>query len=91
MKKAFIILASLIVISTLTGCTQNASVREYGGEATIELPVNTKLTDIEWEGEDLWYMTRPMHEDEVAETYTFQEDSSFGALEGTVTIVERKD
>ena len=74
-----------------TGCTTNESVREYGGETTISLPHNTKLTDVEWEGEDLWYMTRPMREDEVAETYTFQEDSSFGVMEGCVKIVESKE
>lgn len=39
----------------------------------------------------IWYLTRPMHEDETAETYEFKQDSSYGVFEGTVTIVEVED
>ena len=32
-----------------------------------------------------------MRNDEYPETYTFQEDSNIGVLEGTVTINERRE
>ena len=39
----------------------------------------------------LWYLTKPMTEDDVAETYKFQESSDLGIMEGTVTVVETKE
>ena len=57
---------------------------------TIELPKGQKLEEITWKDADLWYLTRPMREDENAETHTFQESTEFGVLEGTVTIIETK-
>lgn len=89
MKKIIgIILAVTFCIGIFTGCTENDSVQSYGGSSTIKLPPNTKLIDVEWEEDDLWYMTRPMREDEIAETYSFRESSSYGVMEGCVTIVE---
>ena len=91
MKKVIaLVLTSVIFVCAFAGCTVNQNAREFGVEETVTLPPNEKLTDIEWEGADLWYMTRPMREDEVAETYTFKESSTYGVLEGTITIVESK-
>lgn len=38
--------------------------------------------------DSLWYLTRPMRDDEEPETHTFQQSSEFGVFEGTVTIIE---
>lgn len=85
--KKFILLA--IIMLCLTGC-QNTT-KNWGGSMTIELPKGQKLEEITWKGDsDLWYLTRPMREDEVAETHTFQQDTEFGVFEGTVTIIETK-
>lgn len=85
--KKFILLA--IMVLCLTGC-QNTT-KNWGGSMTIELPKGQKLEEITWKGNsDLWYLTRPMREDEVAETHTFQQDTEFGVFEGTVTIIETK-
>lgn len=85
--KKFILLA--IMVLCLTGC-QNTT-KNWGGSMTIELPKGQKLEEITWKGDsDLWYLTRPMREDEVAETHTFQQDTEFGVFEGTVTIIETK-
>ena len=44
---------------------------------------------ITWkDGGSLWYLTRPMREDEKPETHVFKQSSSYGIFEGTVTIVE---
>lgn len=85
--KKFILLVTMVLC--LTGC-QNTT-KNWGGSMTIELPKGQKLEEITWKGDsDLWYLTRPMREDEVAETHTFQQDTEFGIFEGTVTIIETK-
>ena len=86
MKKAILL---IIMTLCLTGC-QNTT-KNWGGSMTIELPKGQKLEEITWKGDsDLWYLTRPMREDEIAETHTFQQDTEFGIFEGTVTIIETK-
>lgn len=92
MKKFVITLGIIIIfiisIITLSGC--QATVRDFGGEMTLTLPPNTKLEMITWKEDSLWYLTRPMTENDVAETHLFQQSSNFGVFEGTVTIVETK-
>lgn len=56
----------------------------------IELPVNNKLTLVTWKGDNLWVLYRPMRNDEIAETYVYQEDSKWGLLEASYKIVESK-
>ena len=55
----------------------------------MELPACQKLVNASWKDSSLWYLTRPFREGEVAETYSYKEDSSYGVLNGTVTIRER--
>ena len=75
-------------MTILTGCQYTA--KHFGGDYTIELPAGKKLVNITWKDTELWYLTRDMKEGEEAETYTFQEDSTFDVMEGTVTIIETK-
>lgn len=84
-------LAALIAVLSLTGCDQTMA-REFGGSITLTLEPNQKLEMITWKDDDsLWYLTRPMREDEEPETHTFQQSSEFGVFEGTVTVVETKE
>ena len=87
MKKRFLLLLTLITL-TLTGC--QGAARSLGGNVTLKLKPNQKLEVITWKDDSLWYCTRPMREDEVAETHTYQQSSEWGVFEGTVTIVESK-
>lgn len=91
MKKK--ILATLLAVglmaTMLTGC--QGATKSFGGSMTIELEPNTKLELITWKDDSLWYCTRPMREDDIAETHTYQQQSEFGVFEGTVTIVETKE
>jgi hypothetical protein len=87
MKK---ILGLIGIIIVLGSCTQNARVRNFGGEGTINLPQGRKLVNATWKNTQLWYLTRQMRPEEVAETYFFQEESSWGMIEGTYNIVETK-
>lgn len=91
MKKK--ILATLLVVGLMTimftGC--QGATKSFGGSMTIELEPNTKLELITWKDDSLWYCTRQMREDDIAETHTYQQQSEFGVFEGTVTIVETKE
>ena len=93
MKKWKGIIATVGVITALgaTGCTAQSFTKSYGGSMTVNLPANQKLEEITWKEDSLWYLTKPMTEDDIAETHTFQQSSSFGIFEGTVTIVETKE
>ena len=88
MKK--IILSAIAIIALSTSCTENARVKAFGGEGTINLPKGRKLVNVTWKDTEVWYLTRPMRNEDVAETYQFQEESSWGMIEGTYNIVETK-
>lgn len=80
----------LIAIAlSATGC--HGATRDLGGEMTIILEPNQKLELITWEEDSLWILSRPMREDEHAETHTYYEDSEWGVLEGKVTVVEKEE
>lgn len=87
------IIGAIAIVSALgfSGCTPQKAAKSYGGSTTIELPPNQKLEEITWKDDSLWYLMRPMNEDDVAETHTFRQSSSFGIFEGTVTIIESKE
>lgn len=85
MKKIILLITMALC---LTGC--QATTKSFGGSMTIELPKGQKLEEITWKDDSLWYLTRPMREDDVAETHTFQQSTDFGVFEGTVTIIETK-
>lgn len=81
------LMLSIIPISLLSGCEQTIA-KQYGGDMTIELPVNQKLEMITWKDNSLWYLTKPMTDGDIAETHTFKQSSEFGVFEGTITIIE---
>lgn len=87
MKKLLIIAIALIGMSS---CTSNEAAKNYGGSMTINLPRNEKLVNVTWKGDEVWYLTRPMDSTEKPEVYKFHEKSSYGILEGTVTLIECK-
>jgi hypothetical protein len=74
----------------VVSCTENNRVKNWGGEGTINLPEGRKLVNITWKEGQIWYLTRQMTSNDVAETYKFQEESSLGVMEGTYNIVETK-
>ena len=88
MKRIF--LSAITVALLATSCTQNARVKAWGGTGDINLPAGQKLVNVTWKETQVWYLTRPMHKDETPETYKFQEESSWGVVEGTYLIHESK-
>ena len=60
-------IAILMVMIMLCGC--HGAARNYGGSMTLELPKGQKLEEITWKDDSaLWYLTRPMRDDEQPET-----------------------
>ena len=81
MKKIiFSVIMLVSVIMCFTGCTEH--------DVVVDLPEGQKLEEVTWKDTELWYLTRLMREDEFPETHVFQEKSSWGIWEGTVTIIE---
>lgn len=87
MKKVFLAIGVIVMLGS---CTENNRVKNWGGEGTINLPKGRKLVNVTWKNTEVWYLTRPMSSSDVAETYQFQEESSWGVMEGTYNIVETK-
>lgn len=90
-KKLAALLSTLVLSLLLCACTEQNVTREFGGSMELELPANQKLEEITWKNDTLWYLMRPMREDEEAETHVFQASSSWGVFEGTVTVIEKKE
>lgn len=87
MKKVFLVVLSGML---LTSCTENERVKSWGGEGTIKLPKGKKLINVTWKETQVWYLTREMDSNDIAETYEFHEESSYGVVEGTYKIIETK-
>lgn len=87
MKKLFLAILMGVMV---TSCTENERVKQWGGEGNINLPKGRKLVNVTWKETQVWYLTRPMNSNDVAETYQFQEESSWGVMEGTYNIIETK-
>lgn len=82
-----IVLLAVMVFS-LTGCKSIA--KSYSEIITIDVPKGQKVIEATWKGSDVWYLTRSMYEDEKPETFTLQEDSNLGIIEGKVIFKESK-
>lgn len=78
-----------LMLALLIGCTENGRAKAFGGTMKVDLPCNSKLTEVTWKEAELWYATRPMREGEQPEVTSFKEDSSYGMLEGEVILTER--
>jgi hypothetical protein len=87
MKKVFLAVLMGVMV---TSCTENERVKAWGGEGTINLPKGKKLVNVTWKETQIWYLTRNMDSNDVAETYEFHEESSYGVIEGTYKIIETK-
>ena len=89
MKKVIATVLICAVCLLLAGC--NPVARKFGGNVEINLKPGEKLSNVTWKKDSLWILTKPMRPTDIAETYSFKEDSTFGLLEGTVTIKEHKE
>ena len=84
--KKILIIVGLVLVS----CTENARVKHFGGTGEIDLPEGRKLVNLTWKENQIWYLTKKMRSNDIAETYQFQEESGYGMVEGTYIIREHK-
>lgn len=78
-----------LIMATI-GCNENARSRRLGSNMNVQLPAGHKFVNATWKDNEVWYLYRPMRTNEVPETYTLKEKSSFGMIEGSVTFIESK-
>jgi len=81
------LIALLALTVTLFSCTDNQRARSFGGVETVELKAGERLVNVTWKQDDLWVLTK--QDTTRPSTYTFQEKSSYGVLEGTIVIEEQ--
>lgn len=76
MKRIYVgtLLCIILSLGLLTGCDQGVA-RSLGGDMTLELEPGQKLEMITWKEDSLWYLTRPMRDDEEPETHTLNINS----------------
>jgi len=80
--------AILVIFLALVSCTENQRAKQFGGNATVDLPPNTKFIGATWKADGLWYSYRPIREGEKPESVVLKEQSSFGLIQGSVTFTE---
>ena len=92
MKRLFglLLLVAFALTFSLTSCTENQRAKSFGGTASIDLEPGQKLIVATWKDDNLWVLTRDMEPKEVAETYNFFEESSWGVWEGNYIIRESR-
>ena len=91
MKRKIILFAvTTLLACALPGCSSQIAAKSFGGDVTLKLEAGRKLEEITWKDDSLWYLTRPMSENEEPETHLFEQSSMWKVFEGTVTVVESK-
>lgn len=79
----------MLIMCCTTGC--QATTKRFGGTTTLKLEPNEKLEEITWKDDSLWYLTRPMRDNEEPEVHIFKESDNLGILEGTVKVIESRE
>ncbi len=89
-RKVMLFIVSTLIACALPGCSSQMAAKSFGGDVTLKLEAGRKLEEITWKEDSLWYLTRPMRENEEPETHLFEQSSVWKVFEGTVTVVESK-
>lgn len=83
-KKSILIFITVVIfiVGTLlcSSCTKNDRAKNFGGTMEVKLQANRKLITVTWKDDDLWYLTRPMHENESPETCQLPRRERLGLL-----------
>ena len=74
----------------MRGCSEQSMTKNWGGEMEVTLEPNEKLVNVTWKDDSMWFLTREMTSEDVAESYSFYEKDVTGWLEGVVYINEVK-
>lgn len=82
-----------ILIATISlSCSDSSSTSigsaNLGGVTHVSPDPGRKIISAGWKSENLWYLTRPAHDGELAEEVVFQEMSSVGLVQGKIVFHE---
>ena len=90
MSKTLMVIFVICGIYLMMGCTPFQNIMLLGETETGLLPAGQKLVTAGWKGQDLWILTRPLHEGETLETYEFRPLASMGQhpTEGKMVLKE---
>ena len=80
----------ITLLFTLLACTDNQRTKAFGGEMTITVPCDQTVFDVTWKGQNLWYATQPASAGWTPQTKRFAESSSYGVIQGEVTLTESR-
>lgn len=72
----------ILIVSFVSGCTDNTRTRMFGGTMTVTLNENEVLVNATWKETQLWVLVK----DTTTNQITFREYSSFGMMEGEVVF-----
>ena len=87
MKK---LLMLIILLTSLTACTEKQRFREFGGKMTIRVPAGKKVITATWKQYSLFYMLEPMEPEYTPKTKTFIEDVGSSISKTEVVFIESK-
>ena len=85
-----IFIGAIVLTTMMYGCTENNRVKMWGGTETITLDTGKRLVNVTWKdknGTSLWILSK--QDTTKPSTYTFEEKSSLGVMEGKVIIKEQ--
>lgn len=103
--KILFTLVCLTAAGALTGCGAKQVLQSYRNTISVEtqpqdtmlegvivvnLPTGEKLENATWEDGWVWYLTRPMREDEIPEEWTLQKQTNYGIYDEKVIFKESK-
>ena len=91
MKKIFGFALIAVAMLAMTDCTDNTIARKWGGNMKVELKEGERLVNVTWKAPEnsLWILTKQNAGNIPPSVYRFQEDSRWGIIEGSVTIIEK--
>jgi len=80
----------MIALLLLLSCTDNQRAKVLGGSVVVQVPCDQQVFDVTWKDENLWYATQPAAPGWTPQTKRFTESSSYGVIQGEVTLTESR-
>jgi len=88
MKKITTLMLAVLTAAAVISCTDQQKAKSFGGNQTVTLDKGRRLANVTWKEDNLWILTKEDTTKPVS-IYHFKESSSFGIMEGEVTIIEK--
>lgn len=81
MKKLMAV-ASILALALLTGCSEQARVKAWGGATSVTIPEGAVLLTMTWKESNLWIL----YYDPKTKSCVFSENSAYGLMQGVITV-----